>query len=150
MKKITDYKLDNDGTLRTYIGNKLHNTHFNVDSMFQAEILIDIENYALKIVNENRNEVAEIEVKDAEIVTSDNKHLDTIRFMYYANNFNYNWIEDVWSDNTHMCKHIMGKWNDLNRRNEDGGTSNFFTLFMQLDDGNRLVLLDWIKKNYNG
>jgi len=89
----------------------------------------------------------EIPVKDACIL---NENKATIKFMYYANNFNYNWIEEVWSDNAHMCKHILSKWDDLNQRNIDGGTSNFFTLFMQLDDENRNILLDWIKVNYKG
>jgi len=82
--------------------------------------------------------------------TTMNENKTTINFMYFAHNFGYNWISVIWSNNTHMANHLMSKWNALNQNNSDGGTSNFFKLFMQLDDNNRNILLDWIKENYKG
>ena len=70
-------------------------------------------------------------------------------FMYFANNFPHDWIQKVWSDNTHMCNHIASKWVGLNERNSYGGTLNFFKLFMELDGGNQEKLCEWITLNYS-
>ena len=70
-------------------------------------------------------------------------------FMYFANNFPHDWIQKVWSDNTHMCNHISSKWVGLNERNSYGGTLNFFKLFMELDGGNQEKLCEWITLNYS-
>lgn len=70
-------------------------------------------------------------------------------FMYFANNFPHDWIQKVWSDNTHMCNHIASKWVGLNERNSYGGTLNFFKLFMELDGGNQKKLCEWITLNYS-
>ena len=70
-------------------------------------------------------------------------------FMYFANNFPHNWIQQVWSDNTSMCNHITSKWVGLNERNSYGGTLNFFKLYMELDGGNQAKLCEWITINYS-
>ena len=70
-------------------------------------------------------------------------------FMYFANNFPHNWIQQVWSGNASICNHIASKWSNLNERNLYGGTLNFFKLFMELDGGNRELLCEWIAHNYN-
>jgi|TARA_R100001369_G_scaffold24920_2_gene45620 hypothetical protein len=70
-------------------------------------------------------------------------------FMYFANNFPHNWIQQVWSDNTSMCNHIASKWANLNQRNSYGGTLNFFKLYMELDGGNQAKLCEWITLNYS-
>ena len=70
-------------------------------------------------------------------------------FMYFANNFPTDWIEQVWSGNTSKCNHIKIKWNSLCERNSFGGTPNFFKLFMELDGGNKELLCDWIAHNYD-
>tara|TARA_R110000751_G_scaffold16235_3_gene51614 strand:- start:1220 stop:1453 length:234 start_codon:yes stop_codon:yes gene_type:complete len=43
-KLITNWKIDSDGTLTMYIGDKLYNTFFDVDSIFEAQILVKDEN----------------------------------------------------------------------------------------------------------
>ena len=50
MKKfITSYSLDDEGTLHTYIGDTKHITISNVDSIQQAELLIEEENVNLML-----------------------------------------------------------------------------------------------------
>ena len=93
--------------------------------------------------------VDDIEViEPIEINNGSNKNI--IKFMYYGNNFSHDWIQQVWSDNTHMAGHLTSKWNALNSTSSSGGTMNFFKLFMQLDDKNRNKLCDWIAANYLG
>ena len=46
---ITSYFIDNEGTLHTFIGEQKHTTFSNVDSVFQAEMLIIEENQQLLI-----------------------------------------------------------------------------------------------------
>ena len=70
-------------------------------------------------------------------------------FMYFANNFPHDWIQQVWSDNASMCNHIKAKWVGLNERNSYGGTLNFFKLYMELDGGNQAKLCEWITINYS-
>ena len=69
----------------------------------------------------------------------------TINFMYFAFNFPYKFIEDVWSDNASLSKHFRDKFNSLSERN---GSMTIFKWFMELDNGNKSILLDWIEKNY--
>ena len=84
------------------------------------------------------------------IVIDNSVNDNIIKFMYYANNFNHDWIDKVWSDNSHMAKHLTSKWIALNRTSSVGGTMNFFKLFMQLDNKNRNKLCNWISENYKG
>ena len=44
---ITSYFIDNEGTLHSFIGEQKHTTFSNVDSVFQAEMLIIEENQYL-------------------------------------------------------------------------------------------------------
>lgn len=135
--RATDYKLENDGTCKMYAGNGgLITTYENVDSMFHAEEL-------MKEYNVNQ-----IDVKDAMIVEDDEKHFDTINFMYFANNFHHDWMDSIWKPETSIHTHLYAKWRNLCISNTYGGTANFLTFFMQLDEGNKEILLDWIKQNY--
>jgi hypothetical protein len=77
------------------------------------------------------------------------KNHATINFMYFANNFQPNWIDKVWADDKGMASHLNDKWNALNLGNSLGGTNNLLKLFMQLDSSNKNHLLDWIENNYN-
>jgi len=95
-----------------------------------------------------QDDVNDIEVIVEPIEISSNENI--IKFMYYANNFDHNWIDKVWSDNSHMREHLTSKWNALNSTSSVGGTMNFFKLFMQLDGQNRNKLCDWISANYKG
>ena len=136
--RATDYRLENDGTLKMYAGNGgLITTYDNVDSMFQAELLMNAYN------------TNNIEVINPMIVEDDNKHFDTINFMYFANNFRHDWLDCVWKKDTSIHGHLNKKWRNLCSSNQYGGTANFLTFFMQLDDGNKEMLLDWISKNYS-
>ena len=136
--KATDYKLENDGTLKMYAGNGgLIATYDNVDSMFQAE----------QLMNEyNTNEIV---VHDMKLIPSENRNFDIVNFMYFANNFHHDWMKSVWDKDTNMHKHLSDKWRNLCSRNAHGGTANFLTFFMDLDDRNKDVLCDWISKNYS-
>tara|TARA_R110000851_G_scaffold29695_3_gene81536 strand:+ start:526 stop:972 length:447 start_codon:yes stop_codon:yes gene_type:complete len=143
--KATDYKLENDGTLKMYAGNGgLIATYDNVDSMFQAE----------ELMNEyNTNEIVVHGMKEAidyaVVKFSENRNFDIVNFMYFANNFHHDWMKSVWDKDTNMHKHLSDKWRNLCSRNEHGGTANFLTFFMDLDDRNKNVLCDWISKNYS-
>tara|TARA_R110001606_G_C15324569_1_gene644953 strand:+ start:1211 stop:1444 length:234 start_codon:yes stop_codon:yes gene_type:complete len=70
----------------------------------------------------------------------------TINFMYFAFNFPYKFIEDVWADNPSLSKHFRDKFNSLAERNV---SMTIFKWFMELDNGNKTILLNWIEKNYN-
>ena len=50
---ITSYFIDNEGTLHTFIGEQKHITFSNVDSIFQAEMLIEEENRELLLQSFN-------------------------------------------------------------------------------------------------
>jgi len=79
-----------------------------------------------------------------------NENARTISFMYFANNFPHDWIDKVWQNDVRLSKHMKGKWDSMNQSNQLGGTVNFFKLFMELDNGNRNTLCDWIANNYKG
>lgn len=46
-KAITDYTLDGDGTLTTFVGKKVHNVMYNVDTFFEAQMHISEQNNEL-------------------------------------------------------------------------------------------------------
>jgi len=96
-----------------------------------------------------QDDVNDIEVIEPIEIDNDSNN-NIIIFMYYANNFDHNWIDIVWSDNSHMHEHLTSKWNALNSTSHVGGTMNFFKLFMQLDGKNRNKLCNWISANYKG
>ena len=50
---ITSYFIDNEGTLHTFINEQKHITFSNVDSIFQAEMLIEEENRELLLQSFN-------------------------------------------------------------------------------------------------
>ena len=136
--KATDYKLENDGTLKMYAGNGgLIATYDNVDSMFQAE----------ELMNEyNTNEIV---VHDMKLIPSENRNFDIVNFMYFANMFPHDWINSVWDKDVNIHKHLSSKWLSLCSSNDYGGTANFLTFFMDLGHGQRNQLCDWISKNYS-
>lgn len=68
-----------------------------------------------------------------------------VNFMYFAHNFPYGFIDKVWSDNKHMADHLNDKFH-VYRSND--GTQTFFRWFMNLDEGNKEKLINWIDKNY--
>ena len=70
----------------------------------------------------------------------------TINFMYFAFNFPYKFIEEVWSESPSMANHLREKFNSLSERN---GSMTIFKWFMELDGNNKNTLLDWIEVNYN-
>ena len=142
--KITDYKLENDGTCKMYaVYGALIDTYKNVDSMLHAQQLMDDHNLRLLSVKE-----VEVVRNVCTVVSQDRNH-ETINFMYFANNFHHDWMDSVWDKNTSMHSHLYEKWQNLCKRNEFGGTANFFTFFMQLDESNKDILCDWISENYS-
>ena len=66
-----------------------------------------------------------------------------VNFMYFAHNFPYGFINKVWNGN--MADHLHDKF--INSKG-DNGTEKFFKWFMNLDEGNKETLIDWIDKNY--
>ena len=46
-KAITDYTLDGDGTLTTFVGKEVHNVMYNVDTFFEAQMHISEQNNEL-------------------------------------------------------------------------------------------------------
>jgi hypothetical protein len=52
-KFITSYSIDDNGTLHTFIGDLKHITFSNVDSIFEAELLIEEENLNILIETNN-------------------------------------------------------------------------------------------------
>lgn len=75
---------------------------------------------------------------------TDNQHVNTINFMYFAYNFPPNWMFEVWGDDTNLCIHLLAKM----RGYSGSGTDNFFRFFMELSDNNKVKLCNWIEANY--
>jgi hypothetical protein len=71
------------------------------------------------------------------------------KFMYFAHNFGYNFIEEVWKSEPNMANHLRSKFNSYAQQ-QGNGTNGFFRWFMELDNGNKETLTDWIGANYKG
>jgi hypothetical protein len=69
--------------------------------------------------------------------------------MYFAHNFGYNFIEEVWKSEPNMANHLRSKFNSYAQQ-QGNGTNGFFRWFMELDNGNKETLTDWIGANYKG
>ena len=155
--RITEFKLESDGTCKMFgeSGGVIDRWH-NVDSLAHAQILMNDYNNSLLIREHHKDVEANafkeispnlIEVKDAEFVYAE-RNFDAVNFMYFANNFHHDWMNSVWGTDTNMHKHLSDKWRNLCSRNDYGGTANFLTFFMELDDRNKDLLCDWISDNY--
>lgn len=46
-KAITDYTLDGNGTLTTFVGTEVHNVVYNVSTLFEAQMHISEQNNEL-------------------------------------------------------------------------------------------------------
>lgn len=46
-KAITDYTLDGDGTLTTFVGKEVHNVMYNVDNLMEVQMHINEQNNEL-------------------------------------------------------------------------------------------------------
>jgi len=64
--------------------------------------------------------------------------------------FNYpsGFIALVWGANTHMAKHLQGKFNMNYERFGSNGVFNNF--YVNLDGTNQAILVSWILANYKG
>tara|TARA_R100000935_G_scaffold58799_1_gene98043 strand:- start:1320 stop:1682 length:363 start_codon:yes stop_codon:yes gene_type:complete len=84
-----------------------------------------------------------------------------IKFTYFANNFNHNFIQEVWGTNS-LGQHLKDKWDMLGHEQmafktatqhvKEGnyygqrlsGTDNFYKFYMMLDSYNKEVLNNYI------
>ena len=70
------------------------------------------------------------------------------KFMMFGYNYPSNFITEVWGNNHgSMANHLQGKFSDTYAR---VGTMAFFRWFMELDQQNKEILVDWIEANYRG
>ena len=68
--------------------------------------------------------------------------LTVTKFMRFAYNFPSQWIEGVWAGEPRLVTHFNNKWK--------GGTNGIFDFYMNLDEGNKERLEQWIDANYKG
>jgi hypothetical protein len=66
-------------------------------------------------------------------------------FMYFGHNFPYNFISKVWGEENSISNHLQSKFDAMAERYS---TMTFFRWFMELDNGNKDILTDWVEKNY--
>ena len=85
-----------------------------------------------------------------------------VEFTYYANNYQYDFIDQVWKDNTMLKNHLNDKWDtlvtQLTKAREEcsnplvrsmSGTELFYRFYMMLDYGNKEKLNQFILNNKN-
>ena len=68
-----------------------------------------------------------------------------INFMYFGNNYPHDFIEKCWNYDKRLADHLRDKFSDFYLRYT---TYTFFRWFMELDEGNKIHLLEWITHNY--
>lgn len=69
------------------------------------------------------------------------------KWNFYCYNFEYNFIEKVWENETSLAKHFRDKFNALYERYGAMGVMPAF--YAELDNGNKVKLLEYILENYN-
>ena len=67
-----------------------------------------------------------------------------VKFMYFGHNYPNGFISNIWGGQ--MAKHLESKFSTMYERK---GTLTFFSWFMELDNSNREILINWIEENYN-
>jgi len=67
------------------------------------------------------------------------------KFMYYGHNYQSGFIFEVWKDEPRLAKHFDSKFSRLYN---EYGTMAFFRWFMELSDGNKVKLFDYVEENY--
>lgn len=76
------------------------------------------------------------------------KNLELInKVMMFGYNYPPNFIAKVWEDEQNLANHLQSKFSDFYQR---VGTMAFFRWYMELDNGNREKLVNWIDNNYKG
>jgi hypothetical protein len=75
-----------------------------------------------------------------------------LNFVFWIWNHNgiINFIEDCWKD-THLIDHLKQKWHTAAHNAGDGYASPaaIFKFIAEIDNGNRLLMFEWIEKNYD-
>jgi hypothetical protein len=83
------------------------------------------------------------------------KNQAIINFMYFGHNYPHNFISKVWAgkdcleenDKYSLARHLEIKFNSMY---EQKGTLTFFLWFMEIDNDNKNILINYIDKNYKG
>jgi len=66
-----------------------------------------------------------------------------INFMYFGHNYESDFIIKVFGN--HLGNHLQSKFNTMYSKY---GTLTFFRWYMELDNGNKELLNNWIEQNY--
>ena len=74
-----------------------------------------------------------------------NSNRKVINFMYFGHNYPHDFIEKCWDDDKRLADHLREKFTVFYSRYT---TSTFFKWFMELDERNKVRLLEWITYNY--
>jgi hypothetical protein len=77
-----------------------------------------------------------------------------INFMYFGHNYPHNFIAKAWAgketltedDEYSLADHLTKKFHTMYEKH---GTLTFFRWYMELDNGNKEILNDYIADNYN-
>lgn len=78
--------------------------------------------------------------------------MEAIKFMYFANNFNDDQLEEVFKA-TSAPEHLKSKFNNYCREiptRYRNGTDVFLNWFMQLSRDNQQAVVEYINTNYTG
>jgi hypothetical protein len=68
-------------------------------------------------------------------------------FMFFANNYSFTQLSAMFKV-TSAPQHLKDKFNDLARR-KGSGTDAFFAWFMELGQGNKDAVIEYINENYS-
>lgn len=60
-----------------------------------------------------------------------------INFYYFLNNYNYNFIEEIWGEDTSLGKHFRSKFE-----------GNILRFIGELSEDNKEKLMEWVENNY--
>lgn len=71
------------------------------------------------------------------------------KFMFFGYNFQHNFIEEVWKSEPSLANHLRSKFDSFAKQ-LGSGTMGYFRWFMELDNGNKEQLVNWITENYKG
>lgn len=69
------------------------------------------------------------------------------KWVFFAMNYPYDFIDKVWAGQTSLIAHLKGKFNAY--YDDYGSRAVMNTFYCELDGANKQKLLNWVADNYN-
>jgi hypothetical protein len=69
------------------------------------------------------------------------------KWVFFAMNYPYNFIEQVWEGNDNLVRHLKAKFNAIYDNYGSRAVMNSF--YCELDGENKQKLLNWVADNFN-